>query len=170
MLHFFNPMTPKRIQSLKVVQSPLPLTGESTTFNPLSTQVGGQHYKGMPIQPVEFCERNQLPYCMANVIKYVSRHRAKHGREDLEKAIHYCDLGLSMYEQTKTAWHTQDSDWAITPLRFCQENKFDNNTTKAVIHLCSVFSRGSMAYLEAKAVLEKILVTDYPPLRASRRR
>lgn len=163
-------MKPPCIQSLKVVQSPLPLTGESTTFNPLSTQVGGQHYKGMPIQPVEFCERNQLPYCMANVIKYVSRHRAKHGREDIEKAIHYCDLGLSMYEQTKTAWRTQDSDWSITPLRFCQENKFDSAATQAVIHLCGVFSRGSMAYLEAKAVLEKILVTDYLPLRASRRR
>jgi len=163
-------MKPPRITSLKIVQTPLPLTGESTMFNPLATQVGGQHYKNMPIQPVEFSERNQLPYCMANVIKYVSRHRAKHGREDLEKAIHYCDLGLSMYEQTKTAWRTQDSDWAITPLRFCQENKFDAPTTKAVIHLCSVFSRGSMGYLEAKQVLEDILMTDYPPLRASRRR
>ena len=62
-------MTSKRIQSLKIVQAPLPLTGESTMFNPLATQVGGQHYKNMPIQPVEFSERNQLPYCMANVIK-----------------------------------------------------------------------------------------------------
>ena len=147
------------------VQTPLPLTGESTTFNPLATQVGGQHYKDMPIQPVEFSERNQLPYCMANVIKYISRHKMKHGREDLEKAIHYCDLGLSIYEQTKTAWRTQDSDWAITPLRFCQENKFDATTTKAVIHLCSVFSRGSTGYLEAKAELEKILATDYPAVR-----
>lgn len=161
-------MKPSPIKSLKVVQSPLPLTGESTTFSPLSTQVGGQHYMQMPIQPVTFCELNLLPYCMANVIKYVSRHKMKHGREDLEKAVHYCDLGMSMYEQTKAAWRKENMDeWAITPLRFCTENKFDPQTTKAVLLLCSVFSRGSKGYLEAKVVLERIIETDYAPLKAS---
>lgn len=151
------------------VQAPLPLTGESTTFNPLSTQVGGQHYKDMPIQPVEFNEVNMIPYCMANVIKYLSRHKKKQGREDLEKAIHYCDLGLSMYEKTKFAWVAEDGDgWAISPERFCKENGFDKGSTKVVTLLCSVFHRGRRGYMDARAALEKIIATEYTPRRPSR--
>ena len=156
-------MKPTRIQSLKVLQTPLPLTGETTTFNPMPTQVGGLHYKQMPIQPVEFCELNQLPYCMANVIKYTSRHKLKHGREDLEKAVHYCDLGMSMYEQTKEAWLSGYDDWKIPPVKFCKENGFSPEVTKMIIHLCSVFHRGVKGYRDAKAVLEMIILTDYAP-------
>ncbi len=65
-------------------------------YNPLDAQVGGQHYKDMPIQPVEFCQKNRLTYCESNVIKYVCRHRAKNGRQDIEKAIHYLQLILQL--------------------------------------------------------------------------
>ena len=30
---------------------------------PLDVQVGGDHYKTMPIQPIEFCQKNQLNFC-----------------------------------------------------------------------------------------------------------
>lgn len=62
----------------------------------LETQVGGGHYKDFPIQPVEFCQKNRLSYCEANVVKYVCRHRNKDGRRDIEKAKHYLDLILEM--------------------------------------------------------------------------
>lgn len=148
------------------VQTALPLSGESTTFQPLSTQVGGQHYKSMAIQPVEFCELNQLPYCMANVVKYVVRHRAKNGREDLEKAIHYCELGLSMYEKTKAAWRTNCPDWVITPATFCKENGFDKSTAKAITLLCGVFTSGMQSYNRTKVLLEKTLREEYAPRRS----
>jgi len=48
------------------------------------------------IQPAEYCQRNRLPYCEANVVKYVTRHREKNGREDIEKAIHYLQLLLEI--------------------------------------------------------------------------
>lgn len=64
--------------------------------NPLETQVGGNHYKDLAIQPAEFCQRNRIPYCEANAIKYLCRHRLKGGREDLLKARHYVDLALEM--------------------------------------------------------------------------
>lgn len=38
---------------------------------------------------------NNLNFLEGNVIKYVSRHRAKNGREDLEKAIHCLQLLIS---------------------------------------------------------------------------
>jgi hypothetical protein len=64
--------------------------------SPLSSQVGGSHYKGLAIQPAEYCQRNQLPYCESSVIRYVTRHRLKNGREDIEKAIHCLNLLLEL--------------------------------------------------------------------------
>jgi len=62
----------------------------------LDQQTGGNHYKDMKIQPVEFIHANSIPYFEGNVIKYVCRHKAKNGRQDLEKARHYIDLLLEL--------------------------------------------------------------------------
>ena len=64
----------------------------------LNTQVGGSHYKNMTIQPVEFIERNNLGFCVGNIIKYVCRYKDKNGIEDLKKARHYIDLLIDMEE------------------------------------------------------------------------
>lgn len=63
--------------------------------SPLASQVGGAHYK-LPIQPIEYIHRNGLGFCEGNVIKYVTRHRAKNGKEDLLKARHYIDLLIEL--------------------------------------------------------------------------
>jgi hypothetical protein len=62
----------------------------------LDQQVGGQHYKSMPIQPVEFIHKNGIGFLEGNVIKYVCRHAAKNGKADLLKARHYIDLLLEL--------------------------------------------------------------------------
>jgi hypothetical protein len=64
--------------------------------DPLSVQVGGGHYKSMAIQPVEYITKNNLGYCEANVVKYISRWRDKGGKKDLEKAKHYIDLLIQL--------------------------------------------------------------------------
>ena len=56
------------------------------------TQVGGSHYRDFDIQPREFIHRNRLGFLEGNVVKYVCRHKAKHGKQDIEKAIHYLQL------------------------------------------------------------------------------
>lgn len=61
-----------------------------------SKQVGGSHYKDMPIQPAEFMHKNKIGYLEGCAIKYLVRHHAKGGRQDIEKAIHYCQLILEM--------------------------------------------------------------------------
>lgn len=68
-----------------------------TDKNALDRQEGGSHYKHFEIQPIEFCERNKLTPCEANVVKYVCRHRFKNGKEDLLKIKHYVDIMLEMY-------------------------------------------------------------------------
>lgn len=60
--------------------------------SPYSRQIGGDHYKGMKIQPFEYIHANSIPFAEGNVIKYVSRWRAKGGVEDLKKARHFLDL------------------------------------------------------------------------------
>ena len=58
----------------------------------LDRQIGGDHYKKYSIQPVEFIMENNLDYCQANVIKYITRFRDKNGVEDLRKAKHYVEM------------------------------------------------------------------------------
>lgn len=58
----------------------------------IDIQIGGNHYSKMEIQPIEYIMKNKIPYCEANVIKYLSRWRSKNGVEDLRKARHYIDL------------------------------------------------------------------------------
>jgi hypothetical protein len=62
----------------------------------LTKQVAGTHYKDLPIQPVEYIYANAIGYFEGNVIKYVSRWRAKNGIADLEKAKHYIELLIEM--------------------------------------------------------------------------
>lgn len=65
------------------------------------SQCDGSHYKNMPIQPIEFCQKNGLNFCESNVIKYVCRHRNKNGASDIKKAIHNLQLLLEMeYKET----------------------------------------------------------------------
>ena len=66
----------------------------------LDTQIGGDHYKQMAIQPVEYVLKNGIGYAEGCVIKYVSRWRSKNGIEDLRKARHFLDL-LIEHEESK---------------------------------------------------------------------
>ena len=59
-----------------------------------SRQIGGAHYATLAIQPSEYIHRNGLGWCEGNAVKYVTRHREKNGRQDIEKAIHYLQLLL----------------------------------------------------------------------------
>ena len=72
---------------------------ETIDNNPLETQVGGNHYKDLKIQPIEFIHANNIPFCEANAIKYLCRWRNKNGKQDLLKARHYIDLLIQLEEK-----------------------------------------------------------------------
>lgn len=79
-------------------------------MNALNTQVAGGHYKTLKIQPVEYIHANGIGYFEGNVIKYVTRWRAKGGLEDLRKARHYIDLLIELEtrpqpDESGEAWH-----------------------------------------------------------------
>lgn len=66
------------------------------THEPLADQVGGDHYKTLAIQPVEYITKNKLTFIEGNVVKYVTRHRHKNGAQDIRKAIHFLELMLQL--------------------------------------------------------------------------
>ena len=65
-----------------------------------STQVGGNHYTKLTIQPFEYSMQNGLDPLQHTIIKYTTRFRDKNGVEDLRKAIHCLEL-LIEYEESK---------------------------------------------------------------------
>ena len=47
-------------------------------MNSLQKQVGGNHYQGFTIPPVEFIQSNGLGFIEGCIIKYLCRYRKKH--------------------------------------------------------------------------------------------
>ena len=78
-------------------------------------QVGGSHYKSMAIQPSEFINRNNLPFAEGNAIKYLCRHKQKGQKQDLEKAIHYCQMAIDRDYPDKPKEETKQksNSWGI---------------------------------------------------------
>lgn len=56
------------------------------------------HYNEYAIQPIDFIMQNNLPFWMANVIKYVMRADRKAGVEDLRKAQKYIEFRINQLE------------------------------------------------------------------------
>lgn len=65
----------------------------------LDSQVGGNHYKDLAIQPVEYIHRNGIGYMEGCAIKYLTRWRSKGGIQDLEKAKHFIDLLIELEQK-----------------------------------------------------------------------
>ena len=66
---------------------------------PLDVQVGGNHYKGKKIQPVEYIHVNNLTFLEGCVVKRITRWRDKRGTqgfEDLLKIKHEIDLIIEL--------------------------------------------------------------------------
>ena len=62
----------------------------------LELQIGGNHYKDMVIQPVEFITANNLGFIEGCIIKYLCRYKVKGGVRDLQKAQHFLNILLEI--------------------------------------------------------------------------
>jgi hypothetical protein len=67
--------------------------------NPLDVQVGGEHYKGKAIQPVEYIAANKLNFLEGCIVKRITRWREKDGFKDLHKIKHEVDLLIEMEQR-----------------------------------------------------------------------
>ena len=57
-----------------------------------NTQVGGDHYAKLAIQPMKFAMANNWDACAYGILKYVTRHQDKNGQTDIGKALHLVAL------------------------------------------------------------------------------
>lgn len=64
--------------------------------DPLSYQVGGDHYTKKKIQPVEYIHANEMDYMDGAIVKYISRWRDKGGVKDLRKIKQFVDLIIKL--------------------------------------------------------------------------
>ena len=56
------------------------------------------HYNFSDVQPIDAIEAWNLNFRLANVIKYVARHKHKNGLEDLKKALYYLQREVDRYD------------------------------------------------------------------------
>ncbi|WP_269929953.1 DUF3310 domain-containing protein [Aminobacter sp. HY435] len=61
------------------------------------------HYARFKIEPIRFIGENKLDWFQGNIVKYVCRHDAKNGLEDIAKVIRYAN----MYDR----YLRDDPDW-----------------------------------------------------------
>lgn len=62
------------------------------------------HYARWKMEPIEFIAINDLPWWLANVIKYTMRFDAKDGLHDLYKARSYLDMKIRKLEGHDKFW------------------------------------------------------------------
>jgi hypothetical protein len=61
------------------------------------------HYARFKIEPIRFIGDNKLDWFQGNIVKYLMRHDAKNGLEDVRKAIRYANMYL-LYLQDDPDW------------------------------------------------------------------
>jgi hypothetical protein len=81
--------------------------------DPFDKQVGGDHYRTMAIQPIEYILDNELGWCEGNIVKYITRHHQKGGRKDVEKVIHYAEMLLARYDEAELVRESVEWDQSM---------------------------------------------------------
>ncbi len=86
-------LTTEEIELLRLIRS---LQGTASDRK----QVGGNHY-AMAIEPVTYCQLNNITFCAANAIKYLSRFDKlpyEAARKSLEKAADYIRREIALLD------------------------------------------------------------------------
>lgn len=111
---------------------------QSASKSALECEVGGEHYKSA-YQPIQLMERVRMYACCSYIFKYVYRHKNKGGRQDLEKALHCCEL----MEQLGSEWYRGNADMVSIDTSHTDFHNFiklneqlDGNQIRAIVAIC----------------------------------
>ena len=91
----------------------------SKAVSPLDQQVGGDHYRRMAIQPMEYILANGLGFVEGSVVKYVSRWQHKGGLQDLKKARQNLDFLIDLVERQEAKKAKAESALSTTAPAAC---------------------------------------------------
>lgn len=137
----------------KAVRVRLPLEAQTNSMQmkSLDVQIGGSHYhdkfKVQPIQLIVDCGWN---FIQGNIAKYALRFPFKNGKQDLEKAIHYSELGDDLLS---SQFIENFNNRAIRD--FCETNHLDDNIELLLYNI------DAMAWIGCKDILERLIREHY---------
>ena len=100
----------------------------------LDRQVGGDHYKGFAIQPVEFIQKNRLGFLEGCIVKRVCRYDRPTGKglEDLEKVLHELDLLEEFWVANPGPGVKDIERYPISLTTFYDANSLGDNQKQAI--------------------------------------
>lgn len=84
-----QPITPPLSSTIYNAANPAP--GHHAVTSP-------SHYTDFKVTPVEVIEDWQLDFHLGNAVKYIGRHKKRHGLEDLKKAHWYLSRKIELME------------------------------------------------------------------------
>lgn len=101
-----DPLIPAAQAAVSAAPSALaaPVASATPPLAPPETIVAPHHYARFPIEPIRFICENKLDWFQGNVVKYVCRHDAKNGIEDLKKAKRYLEMYITFLQKDPTWW------------------------------------------------------------------
>ena len=118
----------------------------------LTKEIKGTHYQQYKVQPIELIMDMGWNFIQGNIAKYVLRAKYKNGQEDIDKAIHYCELGMDLDDRESYA----DNIAFQRITNFIQNNELNPFITSILLHI------EAKSYKKARELLlEKDIVRDY---------
>ena len=124
--------------------------------NAIDVQIGGDHYKKLPYQPIQLAAKVNLNGFQLFIIKYITRYHNKAGKTDLEKAIHTAQLGevlnpKNFYPYTPAA----EEEVSI----FCKNNNLPETISEVVN--ATVYQN----WTEIINKVSKLIEQEYPEIK-----
>ena len=127
-------------------------------MDPNTKQIGGSHYRdGGNLQHWDFVTLNGIGYLEGCATKYLSRHRKKGGKQDLEKAQHYVEKLISVLEDGRLVV-MRFPDPVISAAEFARANSLGEVEQRAV-ELIAFWE--DLADLDAALVLIRSLIKEH---------
>jgi hypothetical protein len=104
--------------------------------DPNRRQVGGTHYRAS-YGHWDLAADVGLGYFEGSITKYIYRWRKKNGVQDVEKAIHYYEKLLRLYEENRVTQRTVRPNWQEYFTRFSKEQQLSSEERTIFIALIS---------------------------------
>jgi hypothetical protein len=118
----------------------------------LQNQIGGNHYRKLPMQPVELAAKLSLDSFELNIIKYLSRYKSKNGLADIQKAEHYFDLMHDFGVNQVRWWHFYRPLMTAKRVRwidtYCELNEIGPYERALMIQACSLWHPSALPLRE----------------------
>lgn len=102
-------------------------------LSPLDIQVGGDHYKNIEYQPIEFLMDTNLNASLGYAIKYLSRYPNKNP-DDLEKAKHCVEIFDEWYRSNEDPY----VGMVDTPRLIKFTSQFEPVIQQAMLHILNL--------------------------------